>query len=193
MVCGNPQLAPETADSIDLGLIREADRSRIEVHVFRFWLDEFIERVTVGEDELSFRNQDGGHIEGLDFITAWELRAGLELQLGGHYQRGETGDGLPLQDVSPNVVSAGLRFTGDRWRWSLDYRHRFDKRDTGEGEQPVGSADLLSLTVSRDLSDRLSVTFWGRNLLDDRYLLTTDELSTEAETAAVGLELSWRS
>ncbi len=193
VVFGNPQLDSEIADSLDIGLIREGDRSRVELHVFRFWLDGFIERVTLGEDELSFRNQDGGHIAGADFITAWELRPGLEFQLGGHYQDGETGDGLPLQDVSPNAVSAGLRFSGSRWRWSIDYRHRFDKRDVGEGEQPVGSADLLSLAVSRDLSDRLSVTLWGRNLLDDSYLITTDDLSTEGETAAIGLELSWRS
>ncbi len=192
-VVGNPLLDPELADSIDVGLLRETVRSRVEVHLFHFWLDDFIERVAVGTDTLSFRNQDGGRLKGMDFVAAWELTPGWELQLGGHYQEGDNHGGGELQDVSPNQLSAGLQYEGNGWRWSLDYRHRFSKGRVGEGEQPVGDANLLSLMVSRELSESLSLTLWGRNLFNESYLITTDELSTNAEKVAFGIELSWRS
>lgn len=192
-VVGNPLLNPEIADSLDIGLLRETDRSRIELHLFHFWLDDFIERVAVGTDALSFRNQDGGRLRGLDFVAGWNLAPDWKVQLGGHYQEGDKRGGGALQDVSPNQLSAGLGYEGHPWRWSLDYRHRFSKQRVGAGEQPVGDANLLSVAVSRDLSASLSLTLWGRNLLNETYLITTDELSTAAEKIAFGIELLWRS
>ena len=192
-VVGNPGLSPESADSLDLGLVHERESSRLEFHLYHMELGDFIERVPTGEDALSFRNLEGGFIRGADFRVDWQLGSRLALRLGGHWQEGENGEGDPLQDVSPNQLSTSLRYEGDRWSGTVDLLHRFQQDRVAATEQTVDSANLLGVSLRHHVSDNLALSLWGRNLLNERYLLTTDDLATEGEKAAFGVELSWQS
>ncbi|MEP4485551.1 MAG: TonB-dependent receptor [Halioglobus sp.] len=193
LVQGNPNLSPEVADNIDLGVVYDNGRLQIETHVFYMALDDFIERVPISTEVLSFRNLDGGHISGMDFDARLGLDDKLEIGLGGQIQSGENEEGNNLQDISPNRLSLNALYRGATWQWSLDYQHRFEHDDVAATEQSIGSADLLSFSITKPLSESMVLSVWGRNLLDQTYILTTDELSTAGEKIAFGVEWSWRS
>jgi len=52
---------------------------------------------------------------------------------------------------------------------------------------------LLSFSLTKALGENMTLSVWGRNLLNQTYVLTTDDLSTEGEKIAFGVEWSWRS
>lgn len=192
LVQGNPELSPEVADSLDIGVIYDNGNLQVETHFFHMELDDFIERVPVSTEVLSFRNLDGGQISGMDFNARFDLGPALQLGLGGQVQSGEDEEGDNLQDISPNRVSLNALYRGATWQWSVDYQHRFSHDDVAETEQPVDSVDLLSFSITRALSKHMTLSVWGRNLLNQTYVLTTDDLSTEGEKIAFGVEWSWR-
>ena len=111
---------------------------------------------------------------------------------GGHYQEGETDTGQPLQDVAANKLFLAARYERSKWLVAVNYNYRFEKSRVASGEQAVDNAQLLSGSISLALSDGVSISLWGRNLLDDTYLISTDDVSTDGEHRAIGVRLVWR-
>ena len=192
-VLGNPDLRPESANSLDIGLMRTTPNTLIELHLYQMRLDDFIERVPLGADLLSFNNLPGGQINGVDFDSRWTLTPRLELQLAGHWQEGEDDENDPLEDVSPNQLSLGVKYDVGDWQWSLDYQHRYSKSEVAATEQAVGAADVVRMALRRQLSSGFLISVWGRNLLNEHYLITTYQLSTSAQKVSFGILSSWRS
>ena len=60
-------------------------------------------------------------------------------------------------------------------------------------EAGVDTARLLSTRAEYHFGRQFSVALWSRNLLDDEYLISTDELSTEGEERTFGVALTWHS
>ena len=69
----------------------------------------------------------------------------------------------------------------------------FSRSDVAAGELPLDSAALLAARLSWQFSSNLTLGLWGRNLLDEEYRISADDLSTEGVERSVGVELSWRS
>ena len=191
-VLGNPRLAPENANSIDLGYSYQGPNIELEIHAYYMDLHDFIERLDITPQLTAFRNSEGARIQGTEFIANWHVMAGLILTTGGHYQDGETDGGEPLQDVAPSKVLLGASYQWNKWQAALSYQYRFEKSRAALGEQAVDNAQLLSGSISMDLGASVSMSFWGRNLLDDSYLVTTDDLSTNGEQRAIGVRFVWR-
>ena len=113
------------------------------------------------------------------------------MSTGAFYVEGEDRDGTVLTDVAPARLSAALDYQSNSWRASLQYQYRFSESNVAPSEQPIDSANLLAASVSRSWPGGLTLSLWGRNLLDEDYRLTTDSLAAQAAQRSIGISLSW--
>jgi iron complex outermembrane receptor protein len=192
-VLGNPDLDTETAVTIDLGTHWENNSSSILLRGFHTSLDDLIERVQVSDELLSFRNNRNGKIYGAEISLEHQLGEHWALTSSGHYLDSEDDDNNTLQDTAADRINLGLEYRGQHWNLGVLYEYRFSTDDVASTELPVDSTRLLSARATLELSEQLSLELWGRNLLDDRYVISTDDLSTEGEERSLGIRLSWRS
>jgi outer membrane receptor protein involved in Fe transport len=190
-VLGNPDLDREKVTSLDLGVIWQTSTVRLELHGYYQDIDDFIERVPVTEDTLGFRNISEGEIYGADLAFEWQLSTDWSLQAGGQLIDSEDKHGDSLQDVPADEINLGLQYQRAAWRGRVAYAHRFSTSDVAASELPFDSARLLTASLNWQLGKTVSVGLWGRNLLDDEYRISSDDLGTEGEQRAFGINLQW--
>ncbi|MEO1083169.1 MAG: TonB-dependent receptor, partial [Acidobacteriota bacterium] len=164
---GNPDLEPERSVNLDLGLRYFGNRTFVSAQVFRLEVDDYIERVDLTDDVLTFVNLISGTIEGVEIEGFHKLNDAWTFSWNGHLIDGEGEDGSPLADISPDRFQVGLRYDMGRLDAKVEYQYRATKDDPGPGEVSVESADLVSAALTYDLRDDLQVTLRGRNLLDE--------------------------
>lgn len=193
-VVGNPDLEPEESLNVDLGLRYYGSRTFVSTQVFRLEIDDYIERVSLdGGDTRTFVNLTSGTLEGFEIEGFTQLAEAWRLDWAGAVIDGEADDGSALSDVAANRVSLGLAYDGERWRTRLRYQWRDAKDDPGPGEVAIDGADLVSASVSYDVTPGLRLTVRGENLLDEEYAASADDLSSPAPGRSVGVGLTWTS
>lgn len=192
-VISNVDLDPERSVSGDLGLRYFGNRLFVAGYVFRNEIDDYIERITLEPGVRTFRNLTSGTIQGVEANGFFQWSDELRLSWDGQVIDGEDDAGDALSDIPADRVSAQADW--GRGRWSLQGRiqHRFEKDEgeIGSGEQPVGSADILSAAVSYQIREGFRVSVTGDNLLDETYLPSADDQSVPAAERAIGIGLTW--
>jgi iron complex outermembrane receptor protein len=191
-VLGNPGLDPEETLGLDLGLQWQGDKAAFEAHLFGMRIDDYIERVNISDELRSFRNLTEGEITGAEFAANMRPLDTLRLEFGGHYIEAEDDDGSPLADAIAPSAFAALNYAREPWTARLRFEYRFSENDVAPGEQPLDDAQMLQCSLERTWSSGLSLRIWGRNLMDDAFTLSSDNLATEAPERSVGVTLAWR-
>ncbi len=194
-IVGNPNLNAEESFNTDLRLAWFGKRLFFETDVFRNEIDDYVERIELTDDVLTFVNLTSGTLEGFEFEGFFELRPGWRLSWGGHTIEGEDSTGRPLADVPPDRIFLALRKSPGRespWSWGTRLEQRSDKTDVGSGEAPIPEATLLSATVGYELRPGLSLSLSGGNLLDEEYVSSADDKAPLAEGRSFGLAVEWR-
>lgn len=189
---GNPNLDPERSLNVDVGLRWFGERAFLSTQVFRLEIDDYIERVEIGDDLLTFVNLVSGTIEGVELEGFYQLADAWMLTFSGHAIDGETDDGSTLADISADRVQLGLEYETDRWDARVRWQHRFAKGDPGPGEVSIDAVDLLSASFGYQLTEELRLIVRGQNLLDESYFASADDLASAAPGRSLGLGLSWR-
>jgi iron complex outermembrane receptor protein len=190
-VVGNPDLDSERSLSFDLGLRWYGERLFVTAAVFRNEIDDYIERIEIEEDLLTFVNLTSGTIEGLELQATYSFRPSLSLTLGGHLMDGEAEDGTPLADIPANRLDSSLRQQGDRWGSRVRWEYREEKTEVGSGEKPIPSVLLLSANLSFALNERLTLILTGDNLLDEKYFSSADRKVPLSAGRSIGLAVAW--
>jgi iron complex outermembrane receptor protein len=191
-VIGNPGLDPEDTLGADLGLRWQGSRSGLEIHLFRLRIDDYIERVDIDDERRSFRNLTEGDIHGIEAAAAVDWGQSWQLELGGHYIEAEDDDGVTLADSSAPRAYLGLRGEHGRWQSRLRFEYRFSENDVAPGEERLDSAKMVQASMIRNWENGLQLQLWGRNLLDERWRLSSDSLATDSSERSLGVTLSWR-
>ena len=191
-VIGNPDLDPERSLNVDLGLRWFSTRTFLQASIFRQEIDDYIERVEVEEDLLSFVNLISGTIEGFELEGFHQLCDAWRLEWSGHLLDGESDDGAPLSDISPDRVSLGFVYEDGPWTARARWQHRAEKNDPGDGEVAIDSADLVSASIAYQVTPELELTLRGRNLLDEEYRSSADDKTSIAPGRSIGVGLVWR-
>jgi iron complex outermembrane receptor protein len=191
-VVGNPELEAERSLSTDLALRYYGNKLFLSVGAFRNRVEDYIERIEIVGDELTFVNLTAGDLTGLELDGAYRLGGEWSLGFGGHALQGRGDRNEPLADVPADRLF--LRSKWKRGRWSVENRweHRFDKNDPGSGENAIGAADLLSGSISVDLPNGLVLVLAGRNLLDEQYFNSADDKAQLTRGRSIRLALTWR-
>ena len=191
-VAGNPDLDPERALNLDLGLRWYGERLYLAGYLFRNEIDDYIERLEIAPDELTFRNLTAGTIEGVEAQGVLQLDGQTALSFGGHLLDGEEAAGAQLADIPADRLYAALRHQRTGWSVEARWEERAAKRRPGSGEKPIPGASLLSAGVRCEIADGLELRLYGRNLLDERYFNAADDKVPVAPGRSIGIGLSWQ-
>lgn len=190
-VIGNQDLESETSFNIDLGVRWSGKRSHFALFVFENRIDDYIERVEIAPDLLTFFNLTSGTFQGFEFEGFHQASRTLRFTFGGHLMEGESDQGGPLSDVPADRLRAGLQFSKGRWSLGAEGQYRFSKSDFGSGEKEIPAATLLSFSLGRALTSRVSLRATVSNLLNERYFAAADRKASEARGRSLGLHVSW--
>ncbi len=190
-VIGNADLEPEGSFTADLGVRWYGTETFLSAQVFRQRVDDYIERVEVEDDLLTFVNLTSGTIVGLEVEGFHQLAEPWIFAWSGHLFDGEDSSGSPLADVPANRLQVSLEYRRGAWESRLLVQHRASKNDPGAGEMAIPSAQLVSASLGYRLRSDLAVTLRGRNLLDEAYFNSADDKSPLAPGRSIGLSLSW--
>ena len=191
-VVGNPDLDPERSVSADLGARWYGERLFVAGYLYRTEIDEYIERVEIEPDLLTFVNLVSGRIEGLELFGSYAASRAVTLTFGGHLTRGESESGESLADIPADRVDLGGNGQHGAWGWRLRWEYRDAKDDPGPGEKSIPSAQLVSARLSYELRPGLTLDVNGRNLLDETYFNSADSKVPLAAGRSVGIGLTWR-
>lgn len=191
-VIGNPDLIPERSLGAETSLRWATRRVVITGVVFHNEIDDYIERVEVDPDLLTFVNVTSGTIQGLELHGVSRLTGVWTLNFGGHALRGEDSEGRALQDTPPNEVFVGGAY--ERRRWTVDARlaWRAARDRYASGEKPIPSATLLSAAVRYRWAERWEVALTGSNMLDQAYFRSADRKAPLAPGAGIGVAIVFR-
>lgn len=182
-VAGNPNLLPEDSSELDIGIEYQGERLALELHRFEMDIDAFIERVTLDENTLSYRNLVNGDLRG------WQYRVALfpanpgnswQLEFSGQRVTGESDSGNTLIDIPAARHQVDLFYSAQSWSLNMSLRRRLDKPSFGATERALQAANIGALNLRFELSERWQMQAGIENLFDESYFSSADALSTLA-------------
>jgi iron complex outermembrane receptor protein len=190
-VTGNPQLNDEKANNFDLGFQWKDDHQRVKFTHFISDFSNYIERVSISDDSLTFVNLSNGEIEGFEIEYLLHLGPRWTLNFSSTKIEGSNDNGLPLADIPSDRSHLALNYHSDNWDANLRLQHRATKTTPGNGELATRSANLLALNFSYYLSNNWQLKVYGDNLFDDEYVSSADDLATLAPGRHFGIQFTW--
>lgn len=178
-ITGNPALEPERSVQIDAGLRWTGPRARAALFLYDYRIRDLVERYRYGTD-FFFRNRGQAEIRGVEAEVASRLPHDLELQLGAALARGEADGGDALDDITPPVLHASLR-------WAVEGASAFVTasafaRDERPGPVEAVRPGYLSVDVGAGwrFSPRFELRFAVRNATDAWRFGSADEAAALA-------------
>ena len=192
VVLGNRELVAESSLSADLSLRWFGEHLFVSGSLFSNQIDDYIERIEIAPDLLTFVNLTSGRIEGVELEGFFQPSEGWRLSWNGHHLRGRADDGTALADIPVDRLQLALRHQRGSWRFHASLDLRNGKADPGSSEFVIGSAQLLKASVTRDFRQGWSLTVSTNNLLDEAYRRSADDKAPLApgRSFAIGFRLA---
>jgi iron complex outermembrane receptor protein len=186
-IVGNPDLDSERSLNAQVSARWLGRKALVSAAIFRNEIDDYIERVEIAEDLLTFRNLTSGTLQGVELQTIVLPTERWNVTIGGHAVRGRDDDDRPLADVSPYLAYVELGHRTGAWTFETRLTHRVAKTDPGSAEKRLPAADELHATVGYRLAESWSLAVTGSNLLDEEYFLAADRRAPLAPERSVGI------
>ena len=190
-VIGVPDLEAEESTNFDLGLRWFGRKAFVGAQIFRLEVDNYIERIEIAPNVLTFVNLTSGTVEGLEIEGFYQPSSRWRLDWSGHLLDGESDLGERLADVPADRVRLGLSFREERWESGIDLQWRDAIDRPGPGERPIPSVTLLALRVRWELRDTIALQFSGKNLLNEEYFNSADDKTQIAPGRSLGISVTW--
>lgn len=186
----NPNLRPETAESVELSLQAEALGATWQFNVFRNDIDDLI---SANATFSSLANIQEARIDGMEAtvsstIAGWRLDAALTLL---DHENRSTGINLlrrPEQTLSLNIAREFGAF--DLAVNLLAQNEHLDIDPLTFGSSTVGGFGVVNLVAGYRFSEDLNLRLRIGNLLDKEYQIV-DGFNTQDRTAQLSLNLSF--
>ncbi len=193
-ITGNPDLEPESSLQLDFAARYAAGPTRWSFFLYRYRIDDLIERFEVEEDLFFFRNRDRARLRGVELEVSWELTEDLKLVATAQKSDGITlSDRADLDDIAADSVSLALRQAIGESGYLHLRGEAFARADRpGPGERVAPGYGTLDLGGGWRLQPQVWLRFHLRNLLDKDYLLSPDRRTVLApgRSGTVTLALS---
>lgn len=184
---GNPDLDPETSLQWDLAVRYGKPKVAVGVSLYRYAIDDLIERYQEGDNFL-FRNRGKGVVEGFDVEAQARFADGWTGDLGLAWTESRA-DGEAIDDASAPNGWIGTRWTAGKGYVYGRVTAFLEKDDPGPTELERDGFTLVDIgggfTVVRWLELRLAV----RNLFDEEYFGAPDNAADRSpgRTLTIGL------
>ena len=191
-VIGNPALDPERSLNFDVGLRWYGEKLFVSGFVSRNEISDYIERIEIEPELLTFVNLVSGTITGFEYSGFYQFDKHWTLSFGGPLFEGVNEMDDPLADVPANRFNLGGAWRKGPWIADVRWEQRMDITEPGPGEKAIPSASLMSASLQYTLANGLSLTLSGRNLLDEEYFSSADDKATYSAGRSIGLALRWQ-
>lgn len=174
---GDPNLAPETANILRVGVDWQAGAWRFNPVLFHNRIDNYIQgapgRYAPNPAVLQFTNLGSATLDGANLRWGW-LGSQRHWELNGtlSYTRGRNADnGDNLYRLAPLRSFTSLVYHNGRWRAALGLElvARQDRVSAYNDELPSPGYGVVNLSGSWMLGERVCINAGIQNLLDKRY------------------------
>ncbi len=182
---GDPELNPEVSRNIDLTFSMDHDDFYSTVSFFSNKVDDYIILMDQGEEDhddhhdhdgliLGYYQQDNAILKGYEAEIGFTTYFGdglLDFTLGRDAIDGKFSDNnyLPRMTPSRNIINAS--YSSDSFEGSLIITNVEDQKDVSFMEQATDGYTLVDFHLTKDImlsnGRSVSVSFFGKNLLDD--------------------------
>lgn len=189
---GNPQLTAETATNFELGFGYTNPTIRWDMQLFHNQISDYIERINLSDEIRTYKNVNQGTIRGVELGFDYQINSRFKYHISAHSIEGQDQNGVPLADITANKIQLGLQIDHDRWHGQLSIKHRFAQTQVAAGDQPLAAVDIVKMAFHYDLTPHWQLAFWGNNLLNKDYVVTTDSKSARAAERQWGISVAWQ-
>ena len=171
---GNPDLKPETINSLELATdYQPAENLRSQFSIFGYRIENLI-RVVPNPDGTSATNQNTGSQTGYGFEAEIRWQAATNLSVTGNYAFQRATDGATGRDAG-NYPGSQIYMRGD-WRflpdWNLDTQVNWvadRRRPPGDPRSELTNYATVDLTLRRSrVHEHWDIALSARNLFDER-------------------------
>jgi len=191
-VIGNPNLQAEKAVTFDLGLNSSFASHQLKLNLFANQFKNYIQRIQLSNNRLTYLNQDQGLIKGLEMEYHYAFPNHLELSLSGMLLKGENGANQPLADIPSNRLNLQFYYHANAWQSNLKLQHRFAKNSPASGEIATPAANIVSFNLRWNINSLWQLNFSAENLFNQSYFNSADDLSTPAIGRSFGITIEWQ-
>ncbi len=189
---GNPDLEPETSLQFDVALRSGREKFRWAFFVYRYDIDDLVERFEKGDGLFFFRNRGEARLQGLEVEAQAELTPDLTLEFGAQLETGVAlDDDEPLDDIPAERITVQLRQQmGDQVYGLLRVAWFAADSDPGPTERLMPAYFIMDLGGGWKFNSWGSLRLSVRNLLDEAYPVSGDRRAVLAPgiSAVVTLE-----
>jgi outer membrane receptor protein involved in Fe transport len=175
-ITGNPDLEPETSLQWDISARYVAPRLRVAGYVYRYEIEDLIERYQTEPDFFFFRNRGRALVRGVEFEAQADAGRGISVEFAAQISRGRAlDDDSNLDDISPDNLSVMIRKSfNDRVMAFARLATYADDDQPGPSEIVAPGHANLDLGASWTVSRRLELRGALRNVLNDEYYASPD-------------------
>jgi len=192
-VIGNSSLNPERSVDLEGGIRGGGTTFFAGVTVFQNWIDQYIERIEVAPDVLTYRNLISGEIRGVEWETAWSPSDKIQLFARGHFLRGSDTAGAPLSDIPVHRLGTGFRYKAGGWKAGADCDFLAAKNDPGSGEKVIPRAHPFSTFAAYNVASGVEFFVRITNLFNESFFATADRKSVLEPGRSVRIGVGWSS
>jgi len=148
----NPDLRPESSETLELGFRFKGERHQMQVSAYRNQYDDFIESLAfrgfnpqTGLLEFQARNLDEAEIDGFEIKGTWDMSdlfEGVRLQYAYANSDGEDETtGNPINSIQPESLVAGLGYDSPGGRWGAELIMTLTSRQDDIDDSGIQSSD----------------------------------------------------
>ncbi|MCB1555619.1 MAG: TonB-dependent receptor [Xanthomonadales bacterium] len=191
-VVGNPQLGSERSQGIDLGYGYAGASWRVDAHLWRSEVDDLIQLVELGPDTNGYTNIGEADLHGAEISLEWRPTESLTLQPSAWWVRSkDAATNAPLYGSPPPTMELAAHYRFGAFELQGRYQHRQRHDRPGFEEVERDAVDVVDAALNYQLRPALRLQLFVRNLFDEDYFATADELSARAPERSIGLNLTW--
>lgn len=190
-VVGNPDLSKELSKGIDFGLKFKNQTVSYAFNLYQQQINNYIERVALSSEVLSFKNLTNGQISGLELESEFNVTSHFNLALNVAAIKGKDDKGMPLIDIPSGRLNVKSQYQFDAFTWSLSAEYRQHKDKVAKGERATASALIVNSAINYQLSKKARIKFLINNLFNEEYYLSQDELSPLSYGRGFEVGFSW--
>ena len=191
-VQGNPNLKPERATTFDFGIEWKIRDKRFLASIFKTHFKDYIDRIETAPEQLTFVNKEDGVIEGVEGEYHWDISQQLEFDLVATFINGKNTDKEPISDIPSDRVGISLKYHLELLTTKFGLQHRLKKSNPGSGELRTEAATIGELSFTYQPNHQWQISLYAKNLFDERYVSSADDLATLAEGRNFGVNILWR-
>ena len=185
-VFGNRDLNAERATSIQSGLYVNYESAQMSVELFSQHIRDYIERQSLDDTTLTYRNLDSASIRGVTYEAQWQPHnTEWRFNASGAWIKGEDKNGNNIADIPPRRVDLSVQYSFSNVTVFGTARYRASKHDIGEGERLLSDVYTFDIGTHWLLSSNVELKLSIRNATNQQFYVSADDQAAFAQGRSV--------